>query len=156
MNQLRGFWQKKCNSCNEIKPARTHHCSVCNQCVFLMDHHCPWVNNCLGLENYRYFLLFLLYLFMGVSYFLITTISIWNHYIYKENHSLMSFLFLFDLQVGFCLFFYNIWSWCLACSGQTVIEFMGRMTNYKSNNYDYTFTRWRDNLFKIFGTQSLF
>ena len=40
MSQLKGFWNKKCESCDEIKPARTHHCSVCNRCVFHMDHHC--------------------------------------------------------------------------------------------------------------------
>ena len=91
INSLESSWSKKCSNCNYIKPLRSHHCSICNRCVFLMDHHCrilffnillAWVNNCLGLENYRYFLLFIFYLLVGTLYFLITVVSIWNHHLY--------------------------------------------------------------------------
>jgi hypothetical protein len=34
MNNLRGLWNAKCDHCNEVKPARTHHCSVSDSCVF--------------------------------------------------------------------------------------------------------------------------
>lgn len=34
MANLKGFWNRKCQHCNELKPARTHHCSVCDTCVF--------------------------------------------------------------------------------------------------------------------------
>lgn len=43
IGNLEAVWQKKCNTCNYIKPVRAHHCSICNKCVFLMDHHCRMI-----------------------------------------------------------------------------------------------------------------
>ena len=76
LDSLRPIWKRNCNKCNELKPARAHHCAVCNRCVFMMDHHCPWVNNCVGMENYRYFLLFIFYLMIGSMWYFLTLASI--------------------------------------------------------------------------------
>jgi hypothetical protein len=93
VESLRHCWNRYCTSCNEVKPARTHHCRICNRCVFMMDHHCPWVNNCLGMENYRYFLLFLFYLLIGCAYSSITIMSIWNHAIYVRKPFYVTHIF---------------------------------------------------------------
>ncbi|KDO34600.1 hypothetical protein SPRG_00663 [Saprolegnia parasitica CBS 223.65] len=48
-----------CRKCDLPKPDRTHHCSSCNACIAKMDHHCVFLNKCIGLENYKFFVLFL-------------------------------------------------------------------------------------------------
>ena len=123
MKDLETFWTKKCYRCNEIKPARTHHCSICNSCVFVMDHHCPWINNCLGLENYRYFLLFIFYLWAGLIFMAITIMSISNHHDYKINKFELSFCLILDFVLGIVLVFFNGWNWYLAFTGNSTIEF---------------------------------
>jgi hypothetical protein len=68
----------------------------------------------------------------------------------------MSFLLILDSALCIVLLGFNVWNWFLACSGLTTIEFMGQASGYKQNHYDYSFTRVRDNLFKVFGTRSYF
>jgi len=68
-----------CEKCSLIKPDRSHHCSVCGDCVLKMDHHCPWVNNCVAFNNYKFFVLFLLY---GLLYCLYVALSSLKYFIY--------------------------------------------------------------------------
>jgi len=135
-----------------IKPARTHHCSVCNECVFLMDHHCPWVNNCVGLENQRYFLLFIYYLLIGIVYMGITVVSIWNHHEIKKNKNLMNFILLLDCALSVLLAGFNLWNWHLARTGFTTIEYWSFKT---SDQISYEFKSFRDNFYRVFGTHKL-
>lgn len=69
---------------------------------------------------------------------------------------MMSFCLILDVALIILLVFFNIWNWFLACSGLSTIEFMGQASGYKENRFDYSFSRVRDNLFKVFGTKSYF
>ncbi|XP_032080823.1 palmitoyltransferase ZDHHC19 [Thamnophis elegans] len=64
-NTLGSPQQHWCNHCQLYCLPHTFHCHWCNICVEEFDHHCLWVNNCIGCHNFRFFLLFLLFL---VSY----------------------------------------------------------------------------------------
>lgn len=60
-----------CRTCNNYKPARSHHCSSCKRCVLKMDHHCPWINNCVGHANYGHFVRFLFYVNLANVYVIV-------------------------------------------------------------------------------------
>ena len=117
-------WVPTCSECDSVKPVKTRHCSVCNRCVFHVDHHSPWINNCVGLENYRFYLLLILYLLLGVSYNMFSIMSIWNHYLYKDNAKFMNFIFITDLVLWFVLFAMNIWHWALAMTGVSTTDIL--------------------------------
>jgi len=112
VDDLKQIWQKSCGTCKQIKPARTHHCKVCDRCVLMMDHHCPWVNNCLGLENYRYFMLFIFYLCIGSAYYSITIVSIWNHHTYVSDYSINNFSDKEKPTFNLCLWLTRLSSVC--------------------------------------------
>lgn len=148
------FWHKKCSRCDFVKPIRTHHCTICNQCVFNMDHHCPWVNNCIGLENLRYFLLFIFYLLCVILYSLFTLIMIRKHREYSNYKAAMSFMMILDIVIGIVLFFFNAWNWYLALFGKSQIEFWGAQSG-RGAPVDFNFKDPFDNIFKTFGTYSI-
>jgi len=55
------YKEKECPECKLPKPARSKHCRICNRCVARFDHHCIWLNNCVGINNTRWFIIFLLH-----------------------------------------------------------------------------------------------
>lgn len=60
-----------CSHCQTYKPPNSHHCRICNRCISRMDHHCPWMNNCVGAGNFKHFILFLIYTWIGCTFALI-------------------------------------------------------------------------------------
>lgn len=76
-----------CQKCCHYKPPRAHHCRVCKRCVLKMDHHCIWINNCVGHENYKIFLVFVLYTVIASFYSMILIIGSVMHSVPKDEQS---------------------------------------------------------------------
>jgi palmitoyltransferase len=113
-----------CSRCNGFKPPRAHHCSQCDRCIMKMDHHCPWVNNCVGFFNYRYFLLFLLYLSLGCAFTCaLCLLPIFNEEkFFRPEMRLLLFTFVLCLSIFLALGFFVVWHAYLVATNQTTVR----------------------------------
>ena len=57
---------------------------------------------------------------------IITIVSIWNHHIYKQHNSLMTFVCILDVALSVVMIGFNGWNWFLAMTGLSTIEFWGQ------------------------------
>lgn len=122
---------RQCGKCKLCKPARAHHCSICKRCVLRMDHHCPWINNCVGIMNYRYFCLFMLYLFIGCIFCIIHFYDSFMAVMYYRKmttHNFqgkqeISFCFVLSGSIFIALSILGGFHAFLVLTNQTTIEF---------------------------------
>lgn len=118
---------RHCTRCERLKPPRTHHCSACNRCVLKMDHHCPWINNCVGFRNYRYFCLFMLFLWMGCGYVLATYYWYFSVWFLMRHDNVMTTV-LIALSIFAAVGLLGGFHVYLVFTNQTTIEFHGNVS----------------------------
>lgn len=100
-----------------------------------MDHHCPWVNNCVGYGNYRYFCNFLIYLWTGTAYVMLTGLQIFSHATGRTSQIFM-FQYILCMGVNLCMVLFLGFHGFLVLSNQSTIELW-------SNTADFDRTSWR-------------
>jgi len=74
-----------CARCDFVKPARAHHDSVTGECVLRFDHMCPWMFNSIGHFNYKYFFLFLTWLWAICIYAVLLSWHAFFHNVYRKK-----------------------------------------------------------------------
>lgn len=63
---LKPGW-RYCHFCQLNAPPRAHHCPVCDECILKRDRHCMFAGCCVGFQNQRYYVMALLYGWIGES-----------------------------------------------------------------------------------------
>ena len=127
------FGWEFCSKSNSPKPPRAHFDRVTNKLVLNMDHYCPWMFNVVGFLNYRYFVLFLLWLWVGCLFAIFVTLAPFLS-IQKEKSILglnvpvseaenINIMFVICCSVEIAISFLFFWHMYLILTGQTTIEY---------------------------------
>ena len=163
-NVLMSEW-RYCAICELNAPPRSHHCFSCKKCILKRNNHCLFLGKCVGHRNHRYYLLFVVYVWLGTVY------SLWlnqNYFIDMASDftfkkfftafvpllavvirmiSVADFFYIFGnsvcLLLSLMLFFYALINFNMAVKGQTWHESSQGITKYRLS--------WSRNLVEIFG-----
>ena len=156
---------KYCSFCEQNAPARSFHCFTCNKCILKRHNHCVFLGSCIGLKNMRFYLLFMVHVWLGLIVSLIINLDYYVNFTHEFDfkHIFMFFMPLFAFGLGmislyelfiifsnaitliltFLLLFYMILNFTMALYNQTWHE---RAKNIKI--YDLC---WKQNLIETFG-----
>jgi len=131
------FEWSRCKNTGVPKPPRSHYCHVRKSIVLNMDHYCPWMFNTVGFLNYRYFVSFLIWLWVGCFF---VAFEAGDHVFrkigikggknpqYRHDEQSIMFLFVLCLSVGIAVSILMFWHIYLVLTAQTTIEFYGNFT----------------------------
>lgn len=139
-----------CLTCTVKRPLRSKHCSVCDVCVAKFDHHCPWISACIGFRNHKYFVYYLLFMYICIMWFvcLVYQKLIWefqsrstNNFdlvvepSWKEFFSHSFAVSPFLLNYGIFAFSYSFWA--LTVLYYQIKQIAINLTTNEAANYDH-------------------
>lgn len=124
-----------------------------------MDHHCPWISNCVGHRNHHYFILFLVYVFVGTLYSSVLLIlpfqlTLSDSLAWTLNRSETFIIASFMLSISVCIaiLLLMVWQLYLILTNQTSIEFqinqeMSKRLGMNYNPYNLGISKNFENAF---------
>ncbi|TRM66858.1 DHHC palmitoyltransferase-domain-containing protein [Schizophyllum amplum] len=146
-----------CKRCQRNRPERAHHCRICGTCVLKYDHH--WINQCVGINNERYFILFMTYLVVASAVF---SYAAWDAVLIALGVTLRPFeskvvsqtlfvlIYILAAVLSLCVGVMLAYHLHLVCSGETTVEAMDFAEYRKKRFFDNSYhLGWRTNL-KLF------
>jgi palmitoyltransferase len=54
-----------CSACELNAPPRAYHCMTCQKCILKRHNHCMFLGKCIGYNNFRFYILFIFYVWLG-------------------------------------------------------------------------------------------
>lgn len=168
-SKIKEGW-KFCSSCESIAPPRSWHCSTCDTCILKRDHHCVFTGCCIGHFNHRYFIMFVLYLFIASTYsFIYNNYFIWNRIKFQFPLSIIKIIFPLAIFVfGFddsmeqlYLLFYILSTVGMIFTGVLSVYHIkllicGSVGHEKTKNDTRYNEGWRENIKQVFGDKWYF
>ncbi|KAL7576105.1 hypothetical protein ACA910_000884 [Epithemia clementina (nom. ined.)] len=174
-----------CHNSKQPKPPRSHYDHVTKRLVLNLDHYCPWMFNSIGYFNYRYFVNFLVYVFLGMSYgalltfepfMLLQTVEYSTHskheramrqhlprpqpmIPHRDEKMLISLAFMICAAIGFAILILGGFHVFLVLTAQTTIEFHGNWSKWRrqGNKFRNPYSEgYRKNWRRIYGDQPWF
>lgn len=171
-----------CPNSMQAKPPRSHFDHVTKRLVLNLDHYCPWVFNAVGYLNYRYFVNFLIFVFIGMCYGAMILLEpfLWmqhpdyttlrkreraaGHHLTKphpmlprrEEKMLISLSFMLCLAISFALVLLGGFHIYLTLTAQTTIEFHANWSKRRREGPKFRNPYdqgWRKNWKQVYGDQ---
>lgn len=151
-----------CLKCNKFKPDRSHHCKFCDQCILKIDHHCPWVNTCIGFNNYKFFVLMILYGYISSLIFCFIYFDVIKLFLIEEkiiSKSLIFFVLVYTVLaiLSVCLTLFLIFHFWLALRNLTTYEFVTEILRHQKglNSENMFYLSKYENFKQVFGNNIL-
>ncbi|XP_072176295.1 probable palmitoyltransferase ZDHHC24 [Diadema setosum] len=156
-----------CPVCLLNQPPRSSHCHTCGKCILKRDHHCMFTGKCIGYNNHRYYMMLLVYFFLGSMFANYLNMD----YMYEVIHTLnwkavmafitpvigwmmgltetLSFLTCFQCSTCILSFVLSIvliyYHGALIAYGQSTREWRKGIRGYNRG--------WKQNFLEVFGTR---